>query len=150
MIILDTDVISELARPTPDQQVLAWVDDQDEVAMTATTLAELLYGVARLPDGARRSRLAEGIRAIINDELGGQVIAFDRTAASHYADIVAGRSRTGRPMGIADGQIAATCRARGATLATRNVRDFEDVGIVVVDPWSPQIGSESEPPPPKL
>ncbi len=148
MIILDTNVISELARQTPDEQVLAWVDDQDEVAVTATTLAELLYGVARLPDGARRSRLAEGIRAIISDELGGQVIAFDRTAASHYADIVAGRSRTGRPMGIADGQIAATCRARGAALATRNVRDFEDVGIAVVNPWSPRTGSEIEPPSP--
>ncbi len=150
MIILDTNVISELARQTPDQQVLASVDDREEVAVTATTLAELLYGVARLPDGASRSRLAEGIRAIINDELGGQVIAFDSTAASHYAEIVAGRSRTGRPMGIADGQIAATCRAWGAALATRNVRDFEDVGIVVVDPWSPQIASPSEPPPPGL
>ena len=71
MIILDTNVISELARQTPDQQVLASVDDREEVAVTATTLAELLYGVARLPDGARRSQLAEGIRAIIDDELGG-------------------------------------------------------------------------------
>lgn len=148
MIILDTNVISELARQTPDEQVLAWVDDQDEAAVTATTLAELLYGVARLPDGARRSRLAQGIRAIIDDELGGQVIAFDRTAASHCADILASRGRIGRPMGIADGQIAATCRARGATLATRNVRDFEEVGIVVVNPWSPRIGCEIEPLPP--
>jgi predicted nucleic acid-binding protein len=147
MIILDTNVISELARRAPDQQVLAWVDAQDDVAVTATTLAELLYGVARLPEGARRSQLTEGIRAIIDDELGGQVIAFDRTAAAHYADIVAARSRQGRPMGIADGQIAATCRARGATLATRNVRDFEEVGILVVDPWSSRIGSEGQPPP---
>ena len=105
---------------------------------------------ARLPDGARRSRLAEGIRAIINDELGGQVIAFDSTAASHHAEIVAGRSRTGRPMGIADGQIAATGRARGAAMATRNVRDFDDVGPVVVDPRIPQIASPSELPPPGL
>ena len=148
MIILDTKVISELARQTPDQLVLAWVDDQDEVAVTATPLAELLSGVASLPEGARRSGLAEGIRAIIDDELGGQVIAFDRTAASHHADIVAGSSRSGRPIGIADGQLAATCRARGAALATRNVRDFEDVGIVVVDPWSTRIGSDTEPPSP--
>ncbi len=155
MIILDTNVISELARRAPDQQVLAWVDDQDEVAVTATTLAELLYGAAELlygaaglPDAARRSQLAEGVRAIIDDELGRRVIDFDRTAAAHHADIVAARSRQGRPMGIADGQIAATCRARSATLATRDVREFEDVGTLVVDPWGPQIGSKGKPPPP--
>jgi toxin FitB len=135
MIVLDTNVISEVARQIPDDRVLAWVNDQDEVAVTATTVAELLYGVARLPDGARKSRLAEGIRAIIDDELDGQVIVFDRAAASHYAEIIAGRDRIGRPMAIADGQIAASCRARGAALATRNVRDFDDVGITVVNPW---------------
>ncbi len=147
MIILDTSVISELARRAPDQQGLAWVDAQDDVAATAMTLAELLHGVAGLPDGARRSQLAEGIRAIIEDELGGQAIAFARTVAAQYADMVAARSRQGRPRGIADGQIAATCRARGATLATRNVRDFEEVGILVVDSWSSRIGSEGQPPP---
>jgi toxin FitB len=142
MIVLDTNVISELASQTPDDRVLAWVDDQDEVAVTATTVAELLYGVARLPDGARKSRLAEGIRAIIDDELGGQVIVFDRAAASEYAEIVASRDRMGRPMTVADGQIAASCRARGAALATRNVRDFEDAGIAVVNPWNARIGPD--------
>ncbi|MDA8062993.1 MAG: type II toxin-antitoxin system VapC family toxin [Actinomycetota bacterium] len=141
MIVLDTNVISELARRAPDERVLAWVDHQDELAVTATIVAELLYGIAGLPDGARKSRLAEGIRAIIDDELGAQPIVFDRAAASQYAEIVSTRDRIGRPIGIADAQIAATCRDRGAALATRNVRDFEDVGITVVNPWIAPIDS---------
>lgn len=141
MIVLDTNVISELARRATDERVLAWVDHQDDLAVTATIVAELLHGIARLPDGARKSRLAEGIRAIIDDELGSQPIVFDRAAASQYAEIVSTRDRIGRPIGIADAQIAATCRDRGATLATRNVRDFEGVGITVVNPWIAPIDS---------
>lgn len=148
MIVLDTNVISELARQTPDDRVLAWVNHQDQVAVAATTVAELLYGVARLPDGARKSRLAEGIRAMIDDELGGRVIAFDRAAASHYAEIVAARDRIGRPMAVADGQIAASCRVHDAALATRNVRDFEDAGIAVINPWVAQGPAADSPPTP--
>jgi predicted nucleic acid-binding protein len=136
MIVLDTNVISELTRQTPDDRVLAWVDGQDEMAVATTTVAELLYGVARLPVGARKSKLADAIRELTEVRLKDNVIAFDRTAASHYAEIVAGRGRIGRPMGVADGQIAAICRAHGAALATRNVRDFEETGITVINPWS--------------
>lgn len=139
MIVLDTNVISELTRRAPDGRVLAWVDRQDEVAVTATTVAELLYGVARLPAGARRSKLAEAIRELTDVRLKDQVIAFDHAAASHYAEIVSARDRNGRPMGVADGQIAAICREHGAVLATRNVRDFEGAGITVVNPWSASI-----------
>ncbi len=135
MIVLDTNVISELARPTPSVQVLAWVDAQDGVAITATTAAELLHGVARLPDGARKSGLADAIREMLDGPLRDNVLAFDRDAASHYAEIVAAREAVGRPISIADAQIAAICRSRGATLGTRNVRDFESVGITVVNPW---------------
>jgi toxin FitB len=136
MIVLDTNVISELARPAPSAQVIAWVNARDDIAVTATTVAELLYGVARLPDGARKNRLADAVRDMIDERLAGNVLAFDRAAASHYADIVAERDRAGRPVGVADGQIAAICRARGLTLATRNVRDFRDIGVTVVDPWT--------------
>jgi predicted nucleic acid-binding protein len=135
LIVLDTNVISELARPTPSVQVLAWVDAQDGVAITATTAAELLHGVARLPDGARKSGLADAIREMLEGPLRDGVFAFDRDAASHYAEIVAARETAGRPISIADAQIAAICRSRGATLGTRNVRDFESVGITVVNPW---------------
>lgn len=135
MIVLDTNVLSELARPAPSLPVLTWVDRQDGVAITATTVAELLHGVARLPDGARKSSLAEAIREMLDEPLRDNVLAFDRTAASHYAEIVAMREGAGRPISIADAQIAAICRSRAATLATRNVRDFESVGITVVNPW---------------
>jgi predicted nucleic acid-binding protein len=142
IVVLDTNVISELARPEPSLQVLTWVDGQDEVAITATTAAELLYGIARLPDGARKVRLADGIRTMIDGPLRERVLAFDRDAASHYAEIVSAREDAGRPIAIADAQIAAICRARGATLGTRNVRDFESVGITVINPWD--HGSDPE------
>ncbi len=135
MIVLDANVISELTRPAPSERVMAWVNAQTGVAITATTAAELLYGVARLPEGSRRSRLAAGIQAMIDGPFRDRVLAFDRAAASHYAEIVAGREASGRPIAVADAQIAAICRSRNATLATRNVRDFEAVGITVVDPW---------------
>ncbi len=139
MIVLDTSVISELARPTPDQGVLTWAGAQDDVAVTAVTVAELLYGVARLPDGARKVRLAEGILAMVDEDLAGRVLAFDRAAASHYAELVAARDRAGHPISVADGQIAAICRAHRAVLATRNVGDFADVGTKLVDPWTGSI-----------
>jgi toxin FitB len=143
MIVIDTNVVSELARPTPSLPVLTWVDAQDGVAITATTAAELLHGVARLPDGARKAGLTEAIREMLDGPLRDGVLAFDRAAASHYAEIVAARERAGRPISIADAQIAAICRSRGATLGTRNVRDFDAVGIAVVNPWDEPAGSGS-------
>jgi predicted nucleic acid-binding protein len=136
VIVLDTNVISELVRQVPSERVMAWVDAQGKVTVTATTVAELLYGIARLPDGARKSRLAEGVREMVDERLSDRVLAFGRSAASHYAEIVAARESAGRPIGMADGQIAAICRAHGAALATRNVRDFAAVGVTVVNPWT--------------
>jgi len=135
VIVLDTNVISELTRPAPSDRVMAWVDSQDDVAITATTVAELLYGVARLPDGVRKSRLTDGVQEMLDGPLRDKVLAFDRTAAAHYAEIVTGRDQVGRPIAMADAQIAAICRARGAALGTRNVRDFESAGIAVINPW---------------
>jgi len=135
LIVLDTNVISELARQEPSLPVLEWVDARDDVAITATTAAELLHGVARLPDGVRKSGLADAIREMLDGPLRDRVLPFDRAAASEYAEIVAAREAAGRPISIADAQIAAICRSRGTTLGTRNVRDFESVGITVVNPW---------------
>jgi predicted nucleic acid-binding protein len=135
VIVLDTNVISELTRPAPNEAVLAWVDAQADVAITATTVAELLYGVVRLPDGERKSRLKDGISKMIDGRLRDRILAFDHAAATHYAEIVAGRDEIGRPIAMADAQIAAICRLRRATLGTRNVRDFESTGIAVVNPW---------------
>jgi predicted nucleic acid-binding protein len=137
VIVLDTSVISELARPVPDSGVLAWLDSLEisEVATTAVTAAELRYGVARLPDGHRKRELTVVIRGILAEDFYGRVLPFDERASVRYADIVTGRERIGRPIGVADAQIAAICGDSGATLATRNMSDFEETGIELVDPW---------------
>lgn len=137
MIVLDTNVLSELIRPSPDEGVTQWLDSLQaaEIVTTAITAAELLYGAVRLPAGRRRNRLRDAIDGLIEQDLGGRVEPFDATAASHYATVVSDRERSGRPISIADAQIAAICRKLEATLATRNTSDFQDTGIELVDPW---------------
>lgn len=137
MIILDTNVISELARQVPDPGVLSWLDSLEvsDVATTAVTAAELRYGIARLPDGHRKRELAVVIRDILAEDFHGRVLPFDERASVRYADIVTGRERAGRPIGVADAQIAAICRDLSATLASRNTADFEETGIELIDPW---------------
>ncbi|HEX5292387.1 MAG TPA: type II toxin-antitoxin system VapC family toxin [Streptosporangiaceae bacterium] len=137
MIVLGTDVISELARQAPDPGVLSWLDplETSEVATTAVTAAELRHGVARLPDGRRKRELAVVIQGVLAEDFHGRVLPFDEHASERYADIVIGRERIGRPIGIADAQIAAICREAGAILATRNIADFEETGIELLNPW---------------
>lgn len=137
MILLDTNVISELVRSEPSQAVLDWLDELDagQVATTAITVAELLYGVARLPEGRRKQQLETAIAELIDRDLAGRVHAFDSVAAGHYAQLVDARERAGKPMSAADAQIASIARAVGATLATRNTRDFAGVGVKLIDPW---------------
>jgi hypothetical protein len=137
VIILDTNVLSELIRPEPDRGVTEWLDSLDPtaVATTAITAAELLYGVARQPGGQRRERLNEAIRGLIDDDLEGRVEPFDAAAAMRYATLVSDRDRAGRPISMADAQIAAICRKLETTLATRNTSDFQDTGIDLLDPW---------------
>ena len=139
MIVLDTNVLSELIRPEPDEGVTSWLDslDPSTVATTAITAAELLYGVARLADGRRKKRLSEAIHGLIEEDLEGRVEPFDAAAATHYAALVSEREAIGRPISMADAQIAAICRKLGATLATRNTSDFQDTGIDLLDPWRP-------------
>jgi predicted nucleic acid-binding protein len=93
------------------------------------------HGVARLPTGRRKKRLGEAIHELVEEDLDGRVEPFDATAAIHYVDLLSDRETAGRPIGIADTQIAAICRKLGATLATRNTSDFEDTGIELLDPW---------------
>ena len=137
MIILDTNVISELTRPVPDSGVIAWVDSQptEETAVTAITVAELRYGVRRLPDGRRKTELSEAVSALVDADFRGRVEAFDVLAAEQYADVVTTRERTGRPISTSDAQIAAICRVRNATLATRNTADFTGTGVDLINPW---------------
>jgi toxin FitB len=137
VIVLDTNVISELVRQVPDPGVLSWLDSLEisDVATTAVTAAELRYGVARLPDGHRKRELTRAIRGILTEDFYGRVLPFDERASVRYADIVTGRMRTGRPIGVADAQIAAICRDLEAILATRNTPDFEETGVELIDPW---------------
>lgn len=137
MIVLDTNVVSELAKPTPDRTVIAWIDAQVELAIAATALAELRFGVARLPESKRRTKLSEAIDRFVADDLGGLVLAFDSACADAYGLIVAARERAGQPIGIADAQIAAACSVHSAVLSTRNIKDFLGTGIALVDPWDP-------------
>lgn len=137
MIVVDTNVISELTRYVPDPGVLSWLDELPvgELATTAVTAAELRYGAAGLPSGHRKRELTVAISGLLNEDFYGKVLPFDERAAIRYADIVASRERTGRPIDVADAQIAAICRDLGATLATRNIADFEETGIPLIDPW---------------
>lgn len=137
MIILDTNVISELTRPSPDPGVISWLDSlpAQETAITAITAAELRYGVRRMPDGRRKLELSAAIDMLITADFRDRVEPFDVLAAEQYADVVTSRERAGRPVSTSDAQIAAICRVLNATLATRNTADFAGTGVHLIDPW---------------
>ena len=142
MIVWDTNVLSEIMKPVPDPRVLSWADSipTPQTAVTAITVAEILYGIGRLPDGARRRTLVTAAESIFDEEFRNRILAFDADAAVEYAALVVERELAGLPISMADAQIAAICRTHECTLATRNVRDFEGIGIPIVNPWteSPQ------------
>lgn len=137
MIVLDTNVLSELLRPAPDARVLAWLAVQPRSALFTTTVvrAEIFYGVRVLPDGARKHALLGATHAIFDEDFAGQVLSFDNDAADAYAAIAASRRSAGKPISQFDAMIAAVTRSRRASLATRNVKDFVDCGVEVIDPW---------------
>jgi len=148
VIVLDTNVLSELIRATPSPAVLAWAraQDADAIFTTAVCEAELLFGVAAMADGRRRMTLARAVEAILGTILGGRVLPFDRAAARLYGVLTAEIRRSGRPVGMADLQIAAIARARNAgAIATRNTQHFEGCGLAIVDPWSGGAVSASGP-----
>lgn len=134
MIIIDTNIISEMMREDPDGQVTAWIDEAGRLHTTAVTLAEIDYGIARLPEGARRDRLAATAATVFAD-FEDVVLPFDARAARRYGGIVARRERAGRPISIADAQIAAICASWQATLTTRNTADFDALGVELLNPW---------------
>ncbi len=137
MIVLDTNVISELLRTTPAPQVEAWLATQDGATayFTAVGEAELRHGVAIMPVGRRRNALAEAIDEILEEDFRDRILAFDRAAARAYATIAANRRAAGLPISQFDCQIAAIAHAHEAVLATRNTGDFNGCGIAVIDPW---------------
>ncbi len=137
MIALDTNVLSEILRAEPAPRVRAWFDAQRprDLFVPAIVLAEIADGIERMPQGARRASLGEQARALLWGAFAERVLPFDAAAAVAYGEVLALRRAAGRPMAMADALIAACARVRGLALATRNVRDFDRLGLRLVDPW---------------
>ena len=141
MIILDTNVVSELMLPSPSPRVVEWVAHQPATNLFLTTVseAELRYGVEILPIGRRRNRLLSAIEGMLRDDFAGRILLFDSPATRSYALVGASRRAAGLPISHADCQIAAIARSVGASVATRNISDFEDCGVDLIDPWSKDL-----------
>jgi predicted nucleic acid-binding protein len=137
MIVLDTNVLSEVISTPTSPRVLEWLAarDMSEVFITSITQAELLYGVELLPEGKRRAFLANAIDGLFSEDFQGRVLPFDEEAARHYSYILSTRRSMGRPMSQLDCMIAAISRSRQAALATRNTKDFENCGVTLINPW---------------
>ena len=138
MIVLDTNVVSELMRPSLAPVVEAWMAGRDatDLFLTAVGEAELRYGVAVMAPGRRRSAVESSVEAMLREDFAGRILPFDSAAARAYAAIAATRRAAARPIAQADGQIAAIARSRSMAVATRNTRDFEGVGVDLIDPWN--------------
>jgi predicted nucleic acid-binding protein len=135
MIILDTNVFSEATRLAPSDAVLNWMKAYDEhLFLTSISQAELLYGLELLPAGKRKIKLQAQLESLF-EEVEGQILPFDEAAAREFGRLATGRRKIGRPYGLFDCQIAAIARARDASLATRNIHDFEGYGLKLINPW---------------
>lgn len=137
MILLDTNVISELIRPQPDATVAAFLRHQPpQTLFTASVCeAEIRYGLARMPAGRRRNDLAGRITLFLATAFAGRIVAFDTAAAALYGTIRAAREADGKPISVQDAMIAATARAYGLSVATRDGNDFTGCGLEITDPW---------------
>lgn len=137
MILLDTNVLSELMKPVPEEDIVHWVDAQlvDTLYISAITRAEIELGIALLPESRRKQRIADAAQQMFA-QFSGRCLVFGETSAVQYGQLVAVRTRNGRPITVEDAQIAAIALAGGLRLATRNEKDFADIpGLVVVNPW---------------
>src|ERR1700690_3775238 len=138
MIVLDTNVLSEALRPIPEPAVLAWLANQPQASLftTAVTRGEILYGIRVLPDEKRRRGLWDAAKKIFVKDFAGHVLCFDSEAADMAAEISALRRTAGKPFSQFDPMNAPNVRSRGASLATRNVKDFDDCGTDIINPWT--------------
>jgi toxin FitB len=138
MIVLDTNILSELIKSNGSAIVYDWVSRQAQMSLSTTTItqAEILYGIAVLPIGKRRDDLAEAAQQIFAEDFEGRILPFDVAAATAYAQIVSKRRQMGQPISQFDGQIAAICYSRNAHLVTRNILDFQHCGLSLLNPWA--------------
>lgn len=137
MIVVDTNVISEVMRPQPAPAVLSWLNAQDgnQLFITTVTLAEIGYGLRILPDGQRRWQLHSRFEQFIAQAFEERLLAFTASAARAYAEIMGHRKEVGHPMSLPDGQIAGIAHAHGFAVATRNIKDFENCGLELINPF---------------
>jgi len=135
--VLDTNVVSELMRPSADARVLERLSALDDSAwcITSMTEAELRHGLALLPARKKKQRLDAAMQALLMQDFAGRILAFDSAASVYYAQSMAMRAKAGRPLQVQDAMIAACCMAQVATLVTRNTKDFEGLGLALINPW---------------
>jgi predicted nucleic acid-binding protein len=138
IVLLDTNVLSELLRAAPEAAVMAWFGEQpaQSLYVSAVTQAEMMLGARLLPAGKRRTALEAALRGLFEEDFAQRVLPFGSDAVPFYVDVVSARRSAGRPISQFDAQIAAIALQHGAKLATRNTTDFEDCGIALVDPWA--------------
>lgn len=141
MIVLDTNVISEMTKQSPSPAVVAWLDAQraETLYLSAITIAEIRFGIACLPEGKRKDALL-GAFACTEELFAGRILAFDSEAARHYAELAASARRMGNGFPTPDGYIAAIAAARDYAVATRDVAPFEAGGVPVINPWENDNG----------
>lgn len=137
MILLDTNIISEMMKPSPNAKVIFWLDQQEimQLFISTITIAEISYGINVLPLGNKRGILEEAFNKVLKEAFEYRILSFDDIAAHIYGKVMGKKKELGKPMGIADGQIAAIARAHGASLATRNIADFSDCGLNLINPF---------------
>jgi len=137
MIIVDTNIVTEVMKDSPTHAVVSWLNDQETstLFLTSITIGEVRYGLRIMPQGRRRLRLEQGFERILAEAFAGRVLPFDEEAARHYGDVMGRRKEIGRPVGVLDGQIASIARANGCAVATRNVKHFVECGIEIINPF---------------
>ena len=145
MIVLDTNVVSEVMRAPSAGPVAMWLDSQPSVLLwtTSISIAEILHGIRLLPTGRRRASLGEQFHAFLNRGFGNRILGFDEAAADAYADLIVARRRRGRPIDRFDAMIAGIAVSKRADIATRNIADFQGCGVRLIDPWISQAGTAS-------
>jgi len=141
MILIDTNIISEIMSQSPSTNVLNWVNNQDSVSLyvSTITLAEINYGLMIMSDGQRKKMLTERFRFFITKAFEQRILVFNEDAALQYAEVMGHRKEVGRPMSVPDGQIAAIARSNNLKMATRNSRDFDECGLILINPFDDNV-----------
>ena len=138
MILLDTNVVSEAMRTAPDANVIDWLNQCNaaELYVSSVTVAEIAYGIHTLDAGRRRNTLGDRFKTFLDRGFHSRILPFDEPAAHLYGELMSHRRAIGKPMGIADGQIAAIARHHDMHIATRDVRGFQETGLELINPWA--------------